>query len=73
MEEPQYTVFIRVPIPRRGFVDPAPVSWDVAKDEALWKILSGHKEIDCMMQPLVVMGWPRRQKHVRAANSVQGI
>ncbi|KAL7925805.1 Arb2 domain-containing protein [Trichoderma austrokoningii] len=46
MEEPQYTVFIRVPIPRRGFVDPAPVSWDVAKDEALWKILSGHKEID---------------------------
>ncbi|KAM0245488.1 hypothetical protein ACHAQJ_010548 [Trichoderma viride] len=46
MAEPQYTVFIRVPIPRRGFVDPAPVSWDVAKDEALWKILSGHKEID---------------------------
>lgn len=46
MAEPQYTVFIRVPIPRRGFVDPPPVSWDVAKDEALWKILSGHKEID---------------------------
>ncbi|KAL7800115.1 hypothetical protein V8C37DRAFT_364163 [Trichoderma ceciliae] len=46
MAEPQYTVFIRVPIPRRGFVDPAPVSWDIAKDEALWKILSGHKDID---------------------------
>ncbi|PTB64720.1 hypothetical protein BBK36DRAFT_1177226 [Trichoderma citrinoviride] len=46
MAEPQYTVFIRVPIPRRGFVDPPPVSWDAAKDEALWKILSGHKEID---------------------------
>ncbi|KAL7818263.1 Arb2 domain-containing protein [Trichoderma gracile] len=52
MAEPQYTVFIRVPIPRRGFVDPPPVSWDVAKDEALWKILSGHKEIDCMMRPV---------------------
>ncbi|KAL7948494.1 hypothetical protein V8C42DRAFT_314648 [Trichoderma barbatum] len=46
MTEPQYTVFIRVPIPRRGFVDPPPVSWDIAKDEALWKILSGHNEID---------------------------
>ncbi|KAL7934196.1 hypothetical protein V8C35DRAFT_321946 [Trichoderma chlorosporum] len=46
MAEPQYTVFIRVPIPRRGFVDPPAVSWDIAKDEALWKILSQHNEID---------------------------
>ncbi|KAH6605272.1 hypothetical protein Trco_006979 [Trichoderma cornu-damae] len=53
MTEPQYTVFIRVPIPRRGFVDPPPVSWDIAKDEALWKILSGHKEIDFPVDFLV--------------------
>ncbi|PNP58866.1 hypothetical protein THARTR1_01114 [Trichoderma harzianum] len=46
MAEPQYTVFIRVPVPRRGFVDPPAVSWDIAKDEALWKILSQHGEID---------------------------
>ncbi|KAL7783548.1 Arb2 domain-containing protein [Trichoderma afarasin] len=46
MAEPQYTVFIRVPIPRRGFVDPPAVSWDTAKDDALWKILSQHGEID---------------------------
>ncbi|KAF3066070.1 hypothetical protein CFAM422_009344, partial [Trichoderma lentiforme] len=51
MAEPQYTVFIRVPIPRRGFVDPPAVSWDTAKDDALWKILSQHGEIDCMMRP----------------------
>ncbi|KAL7812593.1 Arb2 domain-containing protein [Trichoderma aethiopicum] len=53
MAEPQYTVFIRVPIPRRGFVDPPPISWDAAKDEALWKILSGHKEIDFPVDFLV--------------------
>ncbi|KAL7962335.1 hypothetical protein V8C34DRAFT_311192 [Trichoderma compactum] len=46
MAEPQYTVFIRVPVPRRGFVDPPAVSWDSAKDDALWKILSQHGEID---------------------------
>jgi hypothetical protein len=52
--EPSYTVFIRLPFPRRDFVDPPSVShslfpnpkltfqveWDPAKDKALWKILS---------------------------------
>ncbi|KAK3177483.1 hypothetical protein K4F52_009734 [Lecanicillium sp. MT-2017a] len=48
MGEPKYTVYIRVPIPRGDFVDPPPVDWDAAKDEALWQILSGatQKEID---------------------------
>ncbi|KAF0640112.1 hypothetical protein FPSE5266_05106 [Fusarium pseudograminearum] len=48
MAEPTYTVFVRVPIPRGDFVDPPPVNWDLAKDEALWKILSGaaKKQID---------------------------
>ncbi|EHA46208.1 hypothetical protein MGG_02790 [Pyricularia oryzae 70-15] len=39
--EPTYTVFIRLPFPRGDFVDPPPVNWDSAKDEALWNILSG--------------------------------
>ncbi|KAK5991248.1 Autophagy-related protein 29 [Cladobotryum mycophilum] len=50
MAEPTctYTIFVRVPIPRGTFVDPPTISWDLAKDEALWKILSGaaQKEID---------------------------
>ncbi|KAK7433235.1 Autophagy protein 29 [Neonectria magnoliae] len=48
MTDPTYTVFIRVPMPRGGFVDPPPVNWDSNKDEALWKILSGaaKREID---------------------------
>ncbi|OJJ44239.1 hypothetical protein ASPZODRAFT_135026 [Penicilliopsis zonata CBS 506.65] len=35
-----YTVFIRLPIPRGDFVDPPPIEWNVAKDQALWDILS---------------------------------
>ncbi|CAG8958612.1 hypothetical protein HYFRA_00009929 [Hymenoscyphus fraxineus] len=38
--EPSYTVFIRLPFPRGDFVDPPPVEWGAAKDEALWEILS---------------------------------
>ncbi|KAH6885379.1 hypothetical protein B0T10DRAFT_492588 [Thelonectria olida] len=41
MADPTYTVFIRVPMPRGDFVDPAQVNWDSNKDESLWKILSG--------------------------------
>ncbi|CAG1995919.1 unnamed protein product [Fusarium graminearum] len=44
MAEPTYTVFVRVPMPRGDFVDPPPVNWDLVKDEALWKILSGAAE-----------------------------
>ncbi|KAF4124395.1 Arb2 domain [Geosmithia morbida] len=48
MDEPTYTVFVRVPIPRGDFVDPPPVSWNTTKDEELWRILSGatQQEID---------------------------
>ena len=36
-----YTVFVRLPFARNDFQDPPPVDWDAAKDEALWKIISG--------------------------------
>lgn len=35
-----YTCFIRLPFPRNGFEDPAPVEWDADKDRALWKWIS---------------------------------
>lgn len=35
-----YTVLIRLPFARNGFVDPEPVSWDATKDKALWKLIS---------------------------------
>ncbi|QUC18033.1 uncharacterized protein UV8b_02274 [Ustilaginoidea virens] len=48
MSQPNYTVYVRVPIPRGDFVDPPPVHWDSTKDDALWRILSGaaQTEID---------------------------
>jgi hypothetical protein len=36
----RFTVFIRLPFPRGDFVDPPPVEWNAAKDQALWDILS---------------------------------
>ncbi|KKK14962.1 hypothetical protein P175DRAFT_0531365 [Aspergillus ochraceoroseus IBT 24754] len=36
----KFTVFIRLPFPRGDFVDPPPVEWNAAKDQALWDILS---------------------------------
>ncbi|KAL4820983.1 hypothetical protein BDW67DRAFT_75714 [Aspergillus spinulosporus] len=36
----KFTVLIRLPFPRGGFVDPPPVDWNAAKDQALWDILS---------------------------------
>ncbi|KAK1144783.1 hypothetical protein N8T08_004794 [Aspergillus melleus] len=36
----QFTVFIRLPFPRGEFVDPPPVEWNAAKDQALWDLLS---------------------------------
>ncbi|TGJ81163.1 hypothetical protein E0Z10_g7613 [Xylaria hypoxylon] len=38
--DPTYTVFIRLPFPRRDFVDPPLVNWESSKDEALWSIVS---------------------------------
>jgi hypothetical protein len=50
MAELEYTIFIRVPRPRRDFVDPPTVRWDTSKDVELWNILSGaaQTEIDCL-------------------------
>ncbi|EYE96102.1 multidomain presynaptic cytomatrix related protein [Aspergillus ruber CBS 135680] len=36
----KFTVFLRLPFPRGDFVDPPPVEWDAAKDQALWDVLS---------------------------------
>ncbi|RAH52143.1 autophagy-related protein 29 [Aspergillus piperis CBS 112811] len=36
----KFTVFIRLPFPRGDFVDPPPMEWNAAKDQALWNILS---------------------------------
>ncbi|CAK7273159.1 hypothetical protein SEPCBS119000_005502 [Sporothrix epigloea] len=38
--QPNYTLFIRVPAPRNGFVDPPDVDWNKEKDDALWQVLS---------------------------------
>ncbi|OAX79663.1 hypothetical protein ACJ72_06013 [Emergomyces africanus] len=48
--DPHFTVFIRLPFPRGNFVDPPAVEWSVAKDHALWDILSRPSkgnDIDC--------------------------
>ncbi|EPE04544.1 multidomain presynaptic cytomatrix related protein [Ophiostoma piceae UAMH 11346] len=37
---PAYTVYIRVPALRNGFVDPPDSNWSQEKDDALWRILS---------------------------------
>ncbi|KAI1263737.1 hypothetical protein F5Y18DRAFT_428611 [Xylariaceae sp. FL1019] len=44
--EPTYTVFIRLPFARRGFIDPPPVDWDSSKDDALWAIVSSLAKTD---------------------------
>ncbi|KAA8901579.1 hypothetical protein FN846DRAFT_957006 [Sphaerosporella brunnea] len=45
--ETQYTVYIRLPFPRDGFIDPPRVDWDASKERYLWKILSkGNRDAD---------------------------
>ncbi|KAJ5652306.1 hypothetical protein N7507_009732 [Penicillium longicatenatum] len=39
-KDTNFTVFIRLPFPRGDFVDPPPVEWNAAKDQALWDVLS---------------------------------
>ncbi|CAG7918212.1 unnamed protein product [Penicillium olsonii] len=53
--ETNYTVFIRLPFPRRDFEDPPPVEWNATKDLDLWDILSrpSKGDIDCMQAPQV--------------------
>lgn len=46
-QAPHYTLLIRLPFSRSSFQDPAPVTWDSTKDQALWKLISsGPKTID---------------------------
>ncbi|EFX04953.1 multidomain presynaptic cytomatrix related protein [Grosmannia clavigera kw1407] len=49
---PTFTVYIRVPGPRNGFVDPPDIDWSSEKDDALWKILSGMSKNDIDWQDL---------------------
>ncbi|EPS26833.1 hypothetical protein PDE_01772 [Penicillium oxalicum 114-2] len=35
-----FTVFVRLPFPRGEFLDPPPMEWNAAKDQALWDMLS---------------------------------
>ncbi|KJR89614.1 uncharacterized protein SPSK_06048 [Sporothrix schenckii 1099-18] len=49
---PQYTVYIRVPAPRNGFVDPPDVDWNKDKDDALWRILSRASKNDINWEEL---------------------
>ncbi|KAI9821496.1 MAG: hypothetical protein M1832_003344 [Thelocarpon impressellum] len=39
-QDVNFTVFVRLPFPRRDFVDPPLVEWNAGKERALWKILS---------------------------------
>ncbi|ROT35447.1 hypothetical protein SODALDRAFT_337443 [Sodiomyces alkalinus F11] len=50
MVDPNFTVYIRLPIPRGDFVDPPPIDWDSSKDDTLWSIVSGaaKTEIDSL-------------------------
>lgn len=41
MEDPEYRVFVRIPIPRPpGFVDPPSFIWNAEKESGLWKVIS---------------------------------
>ncbi|KAK6331007.1 hypothetical protein TWF718_003198 [Orbilia javanica] len=39
----RYTVYLRLPFPRNGFVDPPPVDWDASKERSLWRVISKHR------------------------------
>ena len=38
--ENHFTVFVRLPFYRGDFIDPPPVAWSVAKERALWDVIS---------------------------------
>jgi hypothetical protein len=41
MEDPEYRVYIRIPVPRpAGFVDPPAFAWNAEKERMLWKTIS---------------------------------
>lgn len=41
MEEPEFRVFVRIPVPRpAGFVDPPSFVWNAEKERNLWEVIS---------------------------------
>ncbi|KAK6603281.1 hypothetical protein H4I96_06049 [Botrytis cinerea] len=55
--DPTYTVFVKLPFPRGGFIDPPAVEWDAGKDKALWKILlkaPKNSDVDCKYLELFI-------------------
>ncbi|KAL0937395.1 uncharacterized protein CTRU02_207126 [Colletotrichum truncatum] len=63
MNDPTYTVFVRLPILRGEFADPPPVNWDSTKDDVLWNILSGAAKTEIDWNELLVSHGPGRLPH----------
>ena len=41
MEDPEFRVFVRIPVPRpAGFVNPPSFVWNAEKERTLWKVIS---------------------------------
>ncbi|KAI5844684.1 hypothetical protein BZA05DRAFT_476714 [Tricharina praecox] len=60
--EPQYTVYIRLPFPRNGFVDPPRVEWDATKERYLWKVISrGNRNAD--------VDWDALAQHLQVSHA----
>jgi hypothetical protein len=52
MEEPEYRVFVRIPVPRPvGFIDPPSFVWNAEKESSLWKAISQRTQgdINCIV------------------------
>jgi hypothetical protein len=50
MEDPEYRVFVRIPVPRpMGFIDPPSFIWNAEKERMLWKVISRARrgDINC--------------------------
>jgi len=51
MEEPEYRVYVRIPVPRpSGFIDPPSFIWNTEKEATLWKVISRRTrgDINCI-------------------------
>ncbi|CCU76921.1 Autophagy-related protein 29 [Blumeria hordei DH14] len=48
VQNSSFIVFIRLPFPRKDFVDPPPVDWDAVKDKQLWKIISNASKVSAI-------------------------
>jgi hypothetical protein len=52
MEEPEYRVFVRIPVPRpAGFIDPPSFVWNAEKESTLWNVISRRNrgDINCIV------------------------